>query len=346
MLFEEDHQFHRKVVDSFTSYLQNYCHCDVMCAQLQRDDTWVHQEIQQADYVVIVNSVLAHGIYRTLLKKKERTASGNYKTPGINCILQRFLQEPHYDKTVMVYFDYTNEDHIIPDICPGYNYQLMKHFTDFLLHIHKLKRTDNLSQYDLPLDGQYDMKPVGKELKLAIRLALEFERENSRWFSQNFAYLRSFSNTSDESGFDSGLPAEPTVLDPIAERLQDYMDATSQDAITITPAMGNLRGTPLSLSPHSFQPGSYNSSNHIGIAQAQETPTTGDSGQFEFIPPDDFSEFDVMSKTLSEQMMSINEHSCGHDNKAYDGRQDLVLLREYSGDIPFDDVHSLGGQSV
>ena len=319
-----------------------------MCAQLQLDTTWVHQEIQQADYVVIVNSKVAHSIYRSLLIKNrgqtEHSPSGSVKSPGINCILQRFLQEPHYDKTVMVYFDYTSEDHIIPDICPGYNYKLMKHFTDFLLHVHQLKRTDKLSHYELPLDGQYDLKPVGKELKTAIRMATDYEREHPHWFSQNFAYLRSFSNTSEESGFDSGLPQEPGFLDPITEQLHGYIDATSQDAITIPPPTANHRELYLALSPNNFHPHIYDKCNPGSMSP--EAPTTADSGQFDFIPPDDLSEFDTTSKTQSEQMMSINARNCGYDNKAYDWKQDLVLLRVQSGEIPFSDVHSLGGESV
>ena len=351
ILYEEDHPYHRKVVDKFALYLQHHCHCDVMHAQLRLDTTWVHQEIQNADYVLIINSKLAYAIYQGLITKNrgepEQSPSGNLKIPGINCILQRFLQEPHYDKTVMVYFDYTSEELVIPDICPGYNYKLMKHFTDLLLHIHKVKRTDNLAQYDLPLDGKYYLKPIGKDLQTAIREAASYERENQEWFAQKYGYLRSFSNASDESGFDSGLPQEPIFLDPVTAQLQSYIDATSQDVITVMPPIttGQVGRTYLALSPQSFQERVYDGYNQT--RPQHDTPTTADSGgQFDFIPPDDMSEFETASKTQSEQMMSINARNTRHDNKAYDWQQDLTLLRVQSGEISLEDSRSLGGESV
>ena len=322
-----------------------------MQAQLRLDTTWVHQESQNADYVIIVNSKLAYAIYQSLIRRNrglpERTPSGNVQIPAINCILERFLQEPHYDKTVMVYFDYTNEGLVIPDICPGYNYKLMKHFADLLMHIHKLKRTDNLAQYDLPLDGQYFLQPIGKDLRDAIKEAMSYERENPDWFAQKYGYLRSFSNASDESGFDSGLPQEPIFIDPVTKNLQSYLDATSQDAITVTPPIiaGEDERPYLQLAPQSFQREARQT--YSLIRPVHETPTTGDSGvEFDFIPPDDVSGFEVASKSLSEQMLSINARNAGYDNKAYDWQHDLALLRVQSGEISYDDSHSVGGESV
>ena len=279
----------------------------------------------------------------------EQTPSGHLQIPAINCILERFLQEPHYDKTVMVYFDYTSEGLVIPDICPGYNYKLMKHFTDLLMHIHKLKRTDNLTQYDLPLDGKYYLKPIGKDLQRAIEETVSYERENPDWFAQKYGYLRSFSNASDESGFDSGLPQEPIFVDQITATLQSYLDATSQDAITVTPPIiiGEDQRPYLQLAPRSFQRDAHHYDSYNQTRPIHESPTTADSGgHFDFIPPDDMSEFETASKTQSEQMMSINARNLGYDNKAYDWQQDLNLLRVQSGEIPLDDSHSLGGESV
>lgn len=373
VLYEEDHPHHKKVVDNFMRYLTDYCNCTVMSGQLHLDTTWVHEETQDADYVIIVNSELAYGVYKSLLGKiqgqTENTSSGNLQVPGINCIMQRFLQEPRYDKIVMVYFDYTDEKYIIPDICPGYHYRLMKNFTDFLLHIHKLKRTDNLTRYDLPLDGKYYLKPAGKDLQTEIKKAAAYQRQNPNWFIQTYGYMRSFSNASDESGIDSGLPPEPIFLDPVSRHLQEHFDSDSQDAITVTPPVFIEYGgkTYRTLSPHSFQPHIYNSNKQAKTAResspttefggagnyitSAETPVTADSGgQFDFIPPDDQSEFETASKSQSEQMMSINARNFGaefaeYDNKAYNWKQDLTLLRVQSGEIPYES-QSLGGESV
>ena len=351
----------------------DYCNCDVMPGQLQLDTTWVHEETQDADYVIIVNSELAFAVYKSLLGKTqgqtESTSSGNLKVPGINCILQRFLQEPRSDKVVMVYFDYTDEKYIIPDICPGYRYKLMENFTKFLLHLHKLKWTDNLTRYDLPHDEKYFLKPAWKDLQAEIEHAATYQRQHPNWFVQTYGYLRSFSNASDESGIDSGLPAEPIFLDPVSKHLQKYIDSDSQDVITVTPPVYMEYGgkTYLTLSPYSFQPHINNSCNQAKTAGGAsptaafrgdgnystlaEAPTTADSGgQFDFFPPDDQSEFETASKSQSEQMMSINARNFGaeyaeYDNKAYDWKQDLNLLRVQSGEIPLDS-QSLGGESV
>ena len=345
ILYEEDHLYHRKVVDKFAEYMQHHCYCDVMHVQLHDATSWVHQDFQNADYVLIVNSKLAYAIYHRLITKnqeeQETMLLGDIKIPEINCILLRCLQESHNGKTVMVYFDYTSEGLVIPDICPGYNYKLMKHFTDLLMHIQKLKRTDNLTQYDLPLDGKYYLKPIGKDLQRAIEETVSYERENPDWFAQKYGYLRSFSNASDESGYDSGLPQEPVFVDPVTAQLQSYLHATTQDAITVTPSMIADQDWPAFLAHNPCHNPPDDQHKHIQPRPIHDMellpPTTNSGEQFEFIPPDDISDFETMSKTLSDQMMSINARNIGDSKKEYDWQQDLALLRIQNGEIPFID---------
>ena len=261
--------------------------------------------------------------------------SGDINIPEINC-----LQQSDTGKTVKVYFDYTSEGLVIPDICPGYNYKLMQHFTDLSMHIHKLKRTVNLT-HDLPLDGNYYLKPIGKDLQRAIEGATTYKRENQGWFTQKYGYLRSFSNASDESGYDSGLPQEPVFLDPVTAQLQSYLDATSQDAIIVTPSMIADQDWPAFLAHNPCHNLPDDQHKHIQprpIHDMEMLPPTANSGeQFEFIPPDDISDFETMSKTLSDQMMSINARNIGDSKKEYDWQQDLALLRVQNGEIPFID---------
>ena len=341
VLYEEDHFLHRKVVDNFTLYLQNYCYCHVMSGYLHLDTTWLHQDIQDADYVIIVNSKLAYGFYKSLLSKNlghmenqgctENGCSGNAIVPGINCILQKFLQQPSYDKIVMVYFDYTIANYIIPEICSGYNYKLMKNFTELLMYIHKLKRTDNLAQYDLPLDGKYFLKPAGRDLQNIIRKAAAYERENSNGFSYAYPNLRSISSASDESGFDSGFQHEPISHHFVSSHFQSHMDSDSQDAIPLTsPVLTEYRK---STNPRPYVCNSqarkcqgkfafeYGGQRN-NIAYINETTTAADCGvEFDFVPPDDDDgEFETASMSQSEQMMQINTRYSGaeNDNKEYE----------------------------
>ena len=337
VLYEEDHRYHRLVVDKFAAFLQLHCQCDVMHALLRDDTIWVHQEYENADFVLIVQSKLAYEFYHRLYTKThnewEVTLSGDTKTPGINSILLRCLNESQNGKIVKVYFDYTNEGLVIPLLCSGFNYKMMMHFTDLLMHIHNLKRTDNLAQYDLPLDGQYFLKPAGKDLEIALRKAIIFERENSEWFTQKEGYNRLLSNMSDDSGYASGLPDEAMLPDSntlqpqsylksskphgaisIAElsttsaQLRRYLNTFSKDVITVTPSMIADHDWPR-YPEHS--PFTINQDNHVSHSQRgaihdRRTKSADSEEQFDFIPPDNASESETASKTLIEQMTSIN----------------------------------------
>lgn len=329
-----------------------------MSGYLHLDTTWVHQDIQDADKVIIVNSKLAYDLYKSLLSKNqeytenrrytENGSSRNGIVPRINCILQKFLQQPSYDKIVMVYFDYTNENYIIPEICSGYNYKLMKNFTELLLYIHKLKRTDNLAQYDLPLDGKYHLKPIGKDLQNVIRNAAAYERENPDGFIDMYPDLRSSLSASDESGFGSGLQQEPVPYYFVSSNFQNRKYSVSQDVTLTPPVLTEYRTT--------TNPGTcvYNSvarkyhdnqfafiyggqKNYIACA-SNETPIAAGLG-IDFVPPDDESEFETASVSQSEQMVEINARysEAEDDKKVYDRKQDLTFLYTQSGDIPFSD---------
>ena len=205
------------------------------------------------------------------------------------------------------------------------------------MHIHKLKRTDNLTQYGLPLEGKYYLKPIGKDLQRAIEETVSYERKNPDWFAQKYGYLRSFSNASDESGYDSVLPQELVFVDPVTAQLQSYLYATSQDAITVTPSMIADQDLPAYQAHKAGNNSSDDKHNHNQRPIRETTPTPDSGEQFYFIPPDNTSDFETISKTLSEQMMSINARNIGDSKKEYDWQQDLALLRVQTGEIPFID---------
>lgn len=350
LLYEEDHEYHRQVVQHFASFLQQHCQCAAMCVEWQLDAPWVHEDIEQADYVVIVNSEGAYQSYMTQYDHKNNV-NGQFKTSqvskqmsNINSIRNKFLRDERYDNVVMVYFEYTDEQFVLPDICPGYRYKLLKHFTDFLLHIHKLRRTHNLSLYDLPFDGSFSKKPIGQQLLESMSKAAQYQTDNPNWAKKKLAYNRMYSHTSDESQFDSGLPEDwlrvPSVdnLSPSFQsnpnqrellRILDGKSVCTVDPSDIgfsvqtdgyglnsisenVPQAGVTKPRP-KLSPHSFD-GNQNSP-YFQNTPSPPTCSTVES-DFGFFPPDDFDEnFDTVSKTISEQMKSIVDryHAFNHD---------------------------------
>lgn len=374
LLFEDDHQYHKKVVDLFATYLTQHCHCKVMHAEWHLDAPWVHQEMQSADYRIIINS---HGSYLTYENSKQKKNPSKMQA-SINSIHKSFLCDERYDKTVMVFFGYTDEEFVIPDICPGYKYKMMKNFPEFLMHIHNISRTDNMRMYDLPLDGNHKQRPIGQKLLEAIEQATRYEKENPSWYMKRFGILRTISHISDQSQFDSGLPEESveppvtandqtytqnneqqarlndhayTELDMQQERLRQYFG--DQDMITISPSILEALDPPQKPQLKNLEP--LQMVPQTEIANTKPSPTTGDSGVF-FIPPDlDMDEdFDVQSKTISEQLVNINEqynHTPMNPVTEYTGynrNSDLALL-QITGLMPDTielDSYSLGGESV
>ncbi|KAL4224935.1 hypothetical protein ACF0H5_015631 [Mactra antiquata] len=371
LLYEEDHGFHRQVVQHFAMYLQQHCHCAVMCVEWQLDAPWVHEDIEQADYIVIVNS---EGAYQSYIAqyglRGSRDLKGSPKVSkqmsNINSIRNKFFLDERYDNVVMVYFEYTDEQFVIPDICPGYKYKLLKHFTDFLLHIHKLRRTDNLSLYDLPLDGSFNKKPVGQLLLEAMNKATQYQHDNPNWIKKKMAYNRMTSHTSEESQFDSGLPEDWNRIPSVENSLSFYQSSPDQKellrmldgnsictvnpadiGVSIPPELDTLstvsenvpsisvpKARP-KLSPHCF--------NMDPDLYYQNTPTPPTCGtvesDFGFFPPDDFDDnFDAVSKTVSEQMKSIVDRyqACTH-GKPFDPKLPVTSQEEtvpQDGELP------------
>ncbi|XP_060581366.1 uncharacterized protein LOC132737981 [Ruditapes philippinarum] len=409
LLFEDDHQYHRAVVNHFATFLQQHCQCISMCVEWQLDAPWVHEDLDQADFIVIVNSEGAYSSYMARYGQKNSSLTVNQspmtrRMSSINSVRNNFLRDERYDNILMIYFDYTDEKFIIPDICPGFKYRLLKHFPDFLLHIHKLRRTDNLSDYDLPFDGKFNTRPIGQKLLESIAAAEQYQQQNPKWLEKRLCYDRLWSIASDESKYDSGITDDynscgntpqserspPFHTSPQEAGLLHLLDG--QSLLTVNPSDIGLSVPPRlndssqenayvlnthntkhrpKLLPHSFVANSQNLSNHL------PTPPTCSTveDEFAFIPPDDLDDdFDVLSKTQSEQMKSIvdryharnnmgislethsdegyeNGHEARDQSEGYDRNRDLLLLKVQSGEVPFiscmnSDIVSLGGESV
>ncbi|XP_052271820.1 interleukin-17 receptor D-like isoform X3 [Dreissena polymorpha] len=376
LLYEDENEHHRRVVTTFGTYLVTYCQCDVMMAEFTLDAPWVHQDLERADYTIVVNS---EGAFRANMSPSSKRMS------SINSLRNKFKHEERYDKIVMVYFEYTDEQFIIPDICPGFKYKLMKHFSDFLLHVHKIHRADkDLVQYDLPLDGNLQHRPIGHQLAEAIAQAIQYEQNKSKRAKLTGLDLLSWDRqNSNDSRFDSGLQSDigsaealsinGNELWPFRPSLLAMIQGQS-DTITITPSdVGILYDNNCSLG----KPSVAKNRPHLNMPMNpdQSPPPmydrleSHDSGQagYEFIAPDDFDESDVLSKTLSNQMLHFVDryeqtsmhgsvpsgrkvYSSGQQNDlsksthpGYDRSADLQILQTQ---FENDDVISLGGVSI
>lgn len=377
LLYEDDHQYHRKVVHTFASYLQQHCQCDLMCVEWHLDAPWVHQDLQKADKVIVVNSEGAYKSYMSVYGKRNHydsnySSTGSSQMSSINSIRNKFLHEEPYDHIVMVYFEYTSERYILPDICRGFNYKLMKHFTDFLLHVHNLHRAENLSRYDLPLDGNHRKRPIGLELEESILEAAKYEHDNPDWSVKHFG--RMYSHTSDDSRYDSGLQADMSPgQSPEVEKsepwstqayLQKYLNGA--DSVTLTPSQISVEiqkhdaydnFVKDNQKSHLFSSiDSQNQSNtHPNtVSIPNQNAVTYDNLADDFIPPDDIDDdIDTVSKTFSEQMKNIVDRYNTQKNsdssqeigehfqpqpeyhpRAYDRNNDLYFLNLQSGEIP------------
>ncbi|XP_052271490.1 uncharacterized protein LOC127872198 [Dreissena polymorpha] len=389
LLYEDENEHHRRVVTTFGTYLQTYCQCDVMMAEFTLDAPWVHQDLERADYTVVINS---EGAFRANMSPSSKPMS------SINSLRNKFKHEEKYDKIVMVYFEYTDEQFIIPDICPGFKYKLMKHFSDFLLHVHKIYRADkDLVQYDLPLDGNLQHRPIGHQLAEAIAQVIQYEQNKPKRAMLTGSNLLSWNRqNSDDSRYDSGLQSDigsPGVFSinenelwPLRPNLLAMMQGES-DTITITPSdVGILYDINCSQDAFNNEPSDVNNDcgnfsvskkrPHFYMAMDpgkypskfvnQDSVDSG-KGDFEFIAPEDFDESDVLSKTLSNQMLHFVDcyeqtsmhgsvpsgskvYSSGQQNDlsksthpGYDRSADLQILQTQ---FENDDVISLGGVSI
>ncbi|KAL3852254.1 hypothetical protein ACJMK2_015921 [Sinanodonta woodiana] len=370
ILYTEDHECHEKAVESLVSYLQSDCSCDVMYAQWNMDVIrhngprfWLQQSLNSADCVIIVNSEAAYKIVeadkdRKTFQPVKFSPLSNLFLPGIKLVMSKFIQDHQYNKFIMVRFDYTSENYVLKDICPGLCYCLMKHFTEFLCHIHGLTQNHDFALFDLPLETNHLERGKGLKLCDAVKKAQKFETQHPKWFSEKFLNPRTDSTYSDDQTHDSGVVGDMSPhnmspqysLDDSSLNMQisqQYFNDTDQihipenrssmEIFTIHPEDVNIFPT----EPYEYQ----NQRPQNGCRHVQSPKQCLDPS--EFIPPSEIADDDIMSRTISEQIQSINNRYM--DQKIMD--YDNYLLQVQMGNINEYEVidfetHSLGGQSV
>ncbi|KAK3576676.1 hypothetical protein CHS0354_004964 [Potamilus streckersoni] len=369
ILYAEDHECHEKVVESLVTYLQSDCSCDVMYAQWSMDVIrhngplfWMQQSLNSADCVIIINSEAAYKIVEADKERKEfkpvkSSPLSNLFLPGIKLVMSKFIQDHQYNKFIMVRFDYTSENYVLKEICPGLCYCLTKHFTEFLCHIHGLTQNHDFTLFDLPLETNHLERDKGLKLCDAVKKAQKYENQHPKWFSEKFLSPRSSSMYSDDQTHDSGVgDISPHNLTPqhsledsslemqISQQHLSDIDQfhipnnnSTMEIFTIHPEDVDIFPT------ENYEYQNQRPQNGCGhLKNHKQCPDPS-----EFIPPSEIGDDDRMSRTISEQIQSINNRYM--DQKIMD--YDNYLLQVQMGDIheykALDfETHSLGGQSV
>ncbi|KAK7481000.1 hypothetical protein BaRGS_00027719 [Batillaria attramentaria] len=222
LLAAEDHPQHVAAVVKFAEFLRIHCQCDVTFAPLCRPDLrgkiiycWMAQEIEQADFVVIVTSMAAFRLYQAfqkgqVYKDADLGPEGDLFTPGIQHICGMITLSADVKKVVMVHFEHTVSDYRLPiGALPSSLYLLPKHLGDFLKHVHGLGHYSSALSKVLPLQCDIAQLQEGNDWLTAIQEAKTFERRYPDWFDEKFGKASEVTKlpsaqpllTTQESGF-------------------------------------------------------------------------------------------------------------------------------------------------
>ncbi|XP_064607488.1 uncharacterized protein LOC135471954 [Liolophura sinensis] len=246
LVYTDDHSYHQRAVKLLAKYLKKYCKCDVRypawCLQeiqTRGTITWVLQMIQEADYVIVINS---EGAFKMNQARKDSSTPckfndspiGDIFTPAITNIIANFYKNKDYKKYIMVQFHYTDDKFQISEISPGYGYVLMKHFRELICHIHEI----NTENHDLTLSVCLPLQPdahaqteEGRELLQEINAAQAFTKAFPNWFEDMYV--------TDEDCFDSGMSSLP--VDSFPDHLREQIQRECvQNLLRYPPPTGDL----------------------------------------------------------------------------------------------------------
>ncbi|XP_076445896.1 uncharacterized protein LOC143283534 [Babylonia areolata] len=225
LLAAEDHQFFTQAVERLAGFLQMHCMCDVTFAPQQMPQLrkvgnsycWLSKEIDSADYVIIVSSEAGLKLFLAFRKGNGYTKAalgpeGDLFTPGMQHICGKIANNEDVRNVMMVYFEHTSPNCRLPIApLPSFHYHLPNHLPSFLHHIHGLdKNRMDLSQVNLPLQGNIEELEGGQEWLSAVKEAEQYEQLNPRWFEQKFG--------------------QPTELFPLSRLKPDFITQESKDS--------------------------------------------------------------------------------------------------------------------
>ncbi|XP_046575076.1 uncharacterized protein LOC124283094 isoform X2 [Haliotis rubra] len=203
LMYAEDHKDHINVITNLATHLKKQCCCEVFFLrwfpreiQTMGAYEWILTHIDQADFVLIINSEAAFKLFETrhtneTLRRLDEGPEGDTFSLALTHVLTKSSEPWFFRKTILAYFDYTDEDFILKDVCPGVQYRLPKHFKEFVCHIHEMSGQSGI-------DEMVDLEATssGRQLLEAIRKAKHFQRSDPQWFDKRFF-------RQEDSGFDS-----------------------------------------------------------------------------------------------------------------------------------------------
>lgn len=250
LVYANDHPLHLAVVHHLAQFLNANCACDVRFDQWSLDEirrrsyvTWLWQEIDCAERIIIVNSL---GAYRQHEAYKQNACYSNIADDSpphddgfliaMETIKNRFGKalSCSYEKLIMVYFPYTSETHVLRDINPGHRYKLMKHIEDVVLHLHSLQRfnPDSVQSIGGGLNyAHYHQLIWGEALADSINKMAAYVSSQPNWFDQRFALFRS------DSGFSSDGVETENLSDSPRDVSVGFSDA--DDISVVPPVLGD-----------------------------------------------------------------------------------------------------------
>ncbi|XP_046550391.1 uncharacterized protein LOC124260177 isoform X2 [Haliotis rubra] len=199
LLYTDDHKDHSEVINKLAIYLRDYCYCEVFYLPWFRGKIqttgayqWILSHIDQADYVLLISSEAAFMLFdarntTTSFRTMDGGPEGDTFSPAVTHIMARSSQPDFHKKTILAYFEYTDEEYVIKEIIPGVNYQLPKYFKELLCHIHEVELCGKTpKQAKINAMGNLQASQCGRRLLDAVIKATHFQKACPQWFSERF----------------------------------------------------------------------------------------------------------------------------------------------------------------
>ena len=350
MVYAEDHPAHVDVLKAFSKFLYDHCKCDVKFApwcvsEVNQDKLrWIMRSFENADYVIVVNSLSAYHQFKAgkRLRSPHDSPLADLFYPAINQIHHRVCLNSDYGKLINVCFEYTKSEHFIEEICAGAQYRLLKHLQELLCHIHHInQQTTKMKDVGLAFVEDISVLPEGQKVVDAIKEAVKYEKSNPRWFEMDF--------------YDSGVECaenitaeDRKIIKSEYERNLQSMrdDMPTEDSISkiIENQERGIWNIPVENSVADIEPSmAYTyTGESLDIADdiTRSFNVAADDNTRSFMEPSLIDDYpDIRSDCLSDQMQEIN--------KKYfdDSPQQIVYFRNTPQENDGECI-SLGGVSV
>ncbi|XP_067649299.1 uncharacterized protein [Haliotis asinina] len=195
LLYAEDHKDHINVITNLAIYLKDHCNCQVFFLPWFRGTIqttgvyqWIMTHIDLSDYVIIISSEAAYNLFdtrstSTTYRAEDEGPEGDTFSPAMTHVMAKSAEHDFFKKTILVYFEYTNEDFVLKEVSPGVQYKLPKHFKELMWHIHEVNTMTRRK-----VEGMDNLQATtgGRNVLEAVTKAKHFQTSDPDWFSKRF----------------------------------------------------------------------------------------------------------------------------------------------------------------